>query len=262
MENYIIYTLSDPFTYLVKYIGITSRSLQIRLQDHWSDVHGKTYKNNWIKLLKKQKIKPLIEELDTAQSLSDAHLLEMYWIGQFKIWGFVLTNSTLGGEGGLGYKHTEGSKQKIRDFWASRPKKPKKKTMTKEEKYSKLASNLKIPILQYNLDGSFVKRWSSQLDAANYYNTRPSAIGHALRDPTRCAANFLWRKDGIILDRIDPYTRTRNNNLLVIENVQTNEINTYNSNMEAFKIIGRPTDPSLFINRDRIFKKLYKMYTK
>jgi len=263
MNNYVIYTLSDPFTNQVKYVGITCRSLKIRLQDHWADIHHKTYKSNWIKYLKELKTKPIIEEIDTVKSISEAHLMEMYWISQFKSWGFTLTNSTLGGEGGLGYKHTEESIKKMREIQAARPKKPKKIRMTKDEKYSNLSNVLKIPILQYDLDGNFIKKWLSRIDAAKYYNIGSSAIGHALSDYTRCAGNFLWRKDSLFIEmKISPYKKVGNKNSLIVEDTYTNEVNTYSSNAQAFKIIGRPTDPSLFINKDRLYKKRYKLSTK
>ncbi len=98
-----IYTLKDPITHAIKYIGKTKVSLNKRLKGHIDECLLKTkprksYKINWIKNLLKQNLKPIIEELDTIES-EDWEWLEQYWISQFKNWGFKLTNMTDGGEG-------------------------------------------------------------------------------------------------------------------------------------------------------------------
>jgi hypothetical protein len=260
MTKYIIYTLKDPLTNIIKYIGLTNRSLKVRLSDHYSDIHKNNYKSNWIKSLRKKNVKPIIEELDIVYSLKEAHFFERYWISQFKTWGFKLTNATLGGEGGLGYKHSKITIKKMKHFWANKPKKPKIIKMTKDEMYAKVSLALSKPVLQYDLNGNFIKKWDSLKNAANYYNTKSNTIGHALKNPNVCAINYLWRRFDVIIEKIEPYKKIGNKKALTIINIITNEKLNFNSKNEAFKVIGRPANPKLYINTEKIYKKQYKLY--
>ncbi len=92
--NYI-YTLSDPVTNQVRYIGKTNH-LGKRL---WSHLHSKdrSHKTSWIKSLKG--LDPVMEILEEYIDEKESYSAEMYWIGQFKVWGFNLVNLTSGGEG-------------------------------------------------------------------------------------------------------------------------------------------------------------------
>jgi hypothetical protein len=260
MKQYTLYTLKDPFTNQIRYIGLTNRSLKVRLGNHYSDVHKNNYKSNWIKSLKKRKAKPIIEELDIAYSLEEAHFFERYWISQFKTWGFKLTNSTLGGEGGLGYKHSEVNIEKMKHFWANKPKKVKPIKLTKDQMYTQLSLALSKPVLQYDLDGNFIKKWNSQKEAAIFYNTKSNTIGHALKNPEVCAVNYLWRRFDTPIKKIKAYTKTGNKNKITVVNVITQEKIIFNSNSEAFKVIGRPSNPSLYIDTEKVYKKQYKLY--
>jgi hypothetical protein len=237
MQKNLIYTLSDPRDNKVKYIGITSKKLTVRLSGHCAETKANTKKVNWIKSLKNIELKPIITEIDCVSTYEEALFFEQYWISQFRSWGFALLNLTDGGEGAKGWVPSEDYRKK------------------RSIAYSK-------PLSQYDLNGNFIKHWPSQLEAARYYNVESSAIGHALKDSTRCAANFLWRRNTSGTTKIDPYIRKRNNKELIIEDMQENLIAVYNSNMDAFKIIGRPTNASLYINKGKIFRKRYKMYTR
>lgn len=94
-----IYTLSDPQTNEVRYVG-KADNLNIRLFEHIRKCkHGGTHKNNWIKSLLNKGYKPVIEILDIV-SINDWGFWETYWINIIKSWGFNLTNIATGGRGG------------------------------------------------------------------------------------------------------------------------------------------------------------------
>jgi hypothetical protein len=96
MDTIKIYTLSDPITNEVRYIGQTKNSLEDRLRGHLKG-KGKTYRVHWINSLKKKGLVPnieLIEEVDKSVGSQT----EIYWILMFRFWGFNLTNLTDGGE--------------------------------------------------------------------------------------------------------------------------------------------------------------------
>lgn len=111
-EKTFIYSLSSS-TGEIRYIGKTSY-LKQRLYKHIKDCSIKrSHKDSWIKSLLYKNEKPIIEVIDIVP-LNEWEFWEQYWISQFKAWGFKLTNSTIGGEGGSGYKHTDEAKEKMR----------------------------------------------------------------------------------------------------------------------------------------------------
>lgn len=117
-QKYYIYTLSDPTTGEVKYVGKT-KDTKDRIRRHMSNDHLRdawTSKNKWLLWLKNQGLKPDIEILDEGDA-DNINSLEIYWISQLKQWGYKLKNETEGGDGGrnwLGKKHKESSKLKCK----------------------------------------------------------------------------------------------------------------------------------------------------
>lgn len=125
MKKGYVYSLICPLISEIRYIGITKNKLEYRLNKHIREIDkSNTHKNNWLKiirskgLLDKLKIE-LIEECD----LHELPKREIYWIDFYKKHNLKLTNSTIGGEGIIGYKHTIEAKKKI----SERSKKPRKK---------------------------------------------------------------------------------------------------------------------------------------
>ena len=48
-------------------------------------------------------------------------------------------------------------------------------------------------ILQFTLDGKFIKEWKSLKDAGKYYNIFPAGIGNCLRNVSKSAAGYIWK---------------------------------------------------------------------
>lgn len=111
MKTYI-YTLSHPTTKKICYIGKTINPKK-RFRQHIDS--GKNIKNNlvskWIKSLLNKDLKPSMEIIDEIEG--DWEWLEIYWISQFKTWGFKLKNMTEGGEGSTGYSCNKKTRKKI-----------------------------------------------------------------------------------------------------------------------------------------------------
>jgi group I intron endonuclease len=112
MNEIKIYTLSHPITNEIRYVGKTSSPLEERLRKHLLK-HDNTYRDNWITSLVKNNLRPKIELLDECD-YNDWRWTEKYWILQFKIWGFKLTNICEGGLGSNGMKHKPESIEKMR----------------------------------------------------------------------------------------------------------------------------------------------------
>lgn len=160
-----IYLLSDPITNQIRYVGKTTNP-HSRYYEHTRPGnvnHIITHKNCWIKSLRAKGLKPILEVIDIV-SEAEWQFWEEYWICQIKAWGFDLTNMTLGGEGALGvskknsFKHTEEAKAKI----AAKNKAIKKTP----EWIARVAEGSKKSILQYSLNGEFIKEWDSASNAA------------------------------------------------------------------------------------------------
>lgn len=111
MKKVTIYSLSDPITKEIKYIGKTTKKLSCRLNEHLLEPSN-NLKKIWIQELLSNNLLPVIEEIESCSiDLSDK--LEQYWIFQFKSWNFKLLNLTNGGKGSLGYKMPKEVKDKI-----------------------------------------------------------------------------------------------------------------------------------------------------
>jgi group I intron endonuclease len=173
-----IYTLNDPITNKVMYIGKT-KNIQKRLIRHiYSETHSN--KDKWIRELKSKKTFPIIEYLDECKS-EDINDLEIYWISQFKYWGFDLLNMTDGGDGGDG------------KYWMGR------KHTKKSVAIMKICSPLRKGIIQYNINGDELGRFRSTRDASVSTGCHRSGISRCCRGISKTCGGFIFRynKDDI-----------------------------------------------------------------
>lgn len=211
----IIYSLSDPNTLEVRYVGVTKKNPKLRLTEHIyeSRIGTKTHKCNWIRKLLKKDSLPILEMVDYVP-LEEWDFWEQHWISQFKQWGFSLTNGTLGGGGRLGnagWKHTAKTKERIRKGNSGVNNYNYGKTLTDEwkkkisdsvrgekngfygKKHSeKTLSKRRIRILQYTEFGDFIKEWKSIADAISETGIRD--ICWACSGKHHTAGGFQWKK--------------------------------------------------------------------
>ena len=100
-----IYTLSDPNTGLVRYVG-KSDDVKVRFQSHVREAIAcsETHKSKWIRKLHKDGKLPVLSIIDTINK-NDWKQAEIYYIDWYRTNGFNLTNTADGGEGfNSGYK--------------------------------------------------------------------------------------------------------------------------------------------------------------
>lgn len=145
--NYI-YTLKDPETNQIKYVGKTN-NLSKRFNRHISEynlINENTLKSKWISALKTKGLLPIIEILDECNDdiVDD---IEIYWISQMKSWGFRLTNMTDGGDGFKGNNNS----QKRSDY---------------SKFLIKINNKTRKDILQFDLNNNFIEYHLSSHDAA------------------------------------------------------------------------------------------------
>jgi hypothetical protein len=126
MKTYI-YTLYCPITNQPRYIYKALPFLRDKIKNI-GIVSTADDKQNWIKLLLRQNLKPIIEVLDKVNK-NEWQFWEQYYIELYKSWNFNLTNTTIGGMGGSikGIKRTEQTKKLLSE----------KLKGNKNDKYSK-----------------------------------------------------------------------------------------------------------------------------
>lgn len=95
-----IYTLTDPRTNMVRYVG-KAYVLGKRLKSHLED-KSETHKTHWIRSLRKIGLKPIIESIETFTDEFDNawQEAERFWIETLRFYGCKLTNLCSGGLSG------------------------------------------------------------------------------------------------------------------------------------------------------------------
>ena len=96
--EYKIYTLEDPITAEIVYIGLTKRTLKMRLRHHNADYkRHDTKRSKWIKTIRENGALPVIKALDViiTEDKKEALELESFYIQLFISWGFDLLNEKL-----------------------------------------------------------------------------------------------------------------------------------------------------------------------
>jgi len=118
---------------------------------------------------------------------------ERYWIGQFKQWGFILTNKNNGGGGTT--HHTFESKSKTSQSLKGR--KVGKEWAQKISK-SNLLINTSGPIYQYDKQNNFIQTWQAACLAEDHYNPgdrrRRDNIRACIRGKQKTAYGFVWKE--------------------------------------------------------------------
>lgn len=159
METTYIYTLTDPETNMIRYVG-KANNIKQRYSAHLNRARKhQIHKKNWIASLREKKLKPIIEIVDIVP-IKDWIFWETYWISQFKTWGFNLINYTNGGEG-----CTFGNQTSFKRGQCS------------------------IPVLQIDIKGNIVKEFESQQMADKIFGKQ---IFRAIDKERKSVGGFLW----------------------------------------------------------------------
>lgn len=187
-----IYALEYPVNN-IRYVGKTV-NLDKRYNSHlnsWKRTKV-THKNNWIKSLLAKGEKPLMTVIDSVNE-GDANFWECYYIALIKSWGFKLTNGTHGGDG-LDTSREDVKRQisaSLRKYFEKHPVWNKGKKLTPEECSVYRGIKGKV-VIQFTLDGKFVRKWRSARlikDTVGYDNT---AIGKCCDGRSRYSHGYLW----------------------------------------------------------------------
>jgi hypothetical protein len=172
---------------------------------------------------------------------------EMYWISYYRE-KYDLTNILDGGGhsatyGRLGKPWSE--EQRINNK-KSRLGLPVKHTKEGNEKRAegvrRYCDKNKKPVLQYDLEGNFIREWPSAVDAGKSLNTSYSPISRSCKKTTLTCCGYMWRYkgDGEIITKIDKHVETENSsNVEVIQlTKEGKELKEYKSIIEASRQTG------------------------
>jgi group I intron endonuclease len=218
MKQITIYTLSDPITNEIRYVGKTKNSLTTRMYQHIRDslYNGtNSYKKAWIKGLILKGMLPIIEELEIVLNHNCWKQSEQYWIAQLKSWGFNLTNMTDGGDGNQNQIMSLESRIKTSDSLKGRlVSKETRNKISKAHLGKKLSEKTKEKIKLCNLgkkqseetkakrykavylvnsNGEIVKEYPSLQHAANAHNCGRGQIANVCRGKTKSACGLIWK---------------------------------------------------------------------
>lgn len=229
MENYVyIYTLTDPITNQVRYVGKT-KNLKQRRHNHLNKCLDKnTHKRNWINSLRKIEKRPIMEVIEEVLE-SEWHFWEKYWIAQFRHWGFNLVNYGCGGEGlthgnqtsfkkgHIPWNHDTGHKKCCticKEIFYSRPsdigkycsrkcftvfqKSEPNKTQFKKgfipwNKNKSGYRNKSKQVLQFDLENNFIQEYSGCKEASLAMGCIPENIRACCVGKSKTAMKFIWK---------------------------------------------------------------------
>lgn len=162
MDIVFIYSLEDPETHEIRYIGKTN-NLAKRYKDHLNKARDKgTHKRNWINSLRLRGLKPIIKELDIVP-VANWQFWEHWWYELLVSWGYNLTNSTSGGDG---------------------------LTFGNQTSFQKGQGAKKV--VAYNKDGSIYQEYNSITEACTTLNIDTGHLSKVLTGKQKTAKGFAW----------------------------------------------------------------------
>jgi group I intron endonuclease len=203
--KYKIYKLIDPITNEIRYVGRTIQTLENRLKKHLK-AEDKSHRVNWIKSLSAKDLQPKIELICETTTFEDCCELESFYINKYKNEGMRLVNMTDGGDGSIGFKHTEETILKLKEIAKQRAKnnqyintlkeyglKQWENKTENEKLLNKLNQKGRRNIKQFTLDGIFVKEFISLREIERELGYFRANITPCLKGEFKQAYNFIWK---------------------------------------------------------------------
>lgn len=154
--KYNIYSLRDPLTFKIRYVGRTKGSIYKRLAQHLSEAYERERlfkeKGQWIIMLMQQNKMPIVELLEVTESANR----ESYWIQALDAdLNVVLTNDS------------------------------------RMSSFRRLIKSK--PVYQYTLKGQFIQRWPSAIEVERSLNIEATNVSACAHGSRKKAGEFLWK---------------------------------------------------------------------
>ncbi len=186
-----VYTLADPVDNIVRYVGYTASTLKHRLGQHLCD-RNVCHRTCWIQSVLTSKRVPIIQLLETVDSLELAIEAECFYMAYLRYVGFDLVNIAPGGSGSpmLGRKHSSEAKQKISAARLGRRLSTAHRQHIADSSVSSRAVN------QYTRDGQYLATFDSITLAERHLSFKSpgkSNISRVCSSERRTAGGFVWK---------------------------------------------------------------------
>jgi group I intron endonuclease len=216
-----IYALLDPRNNEVRYVGKTIQKVNYRYARHILDSSKlRTHKDYWIQSLLRENLKPVFIILEEVEGDRWAER-EIHWIRFYRSLSNKLTNHSDGGEGAgtnqsaelrerkrqamLGRIVSDETRKKLSE--KSKGRKASLETLEKmrnanlgkkvssetKSKMRSAAEKNRKPILQYSLDGDFIREWESIKEYGRTTGRSTKAISPCCRGLRKTANGYIWR---------------------------------------------------------------------
>jgi group I intron endonuclease len=203
MEKGYIYKIISPTNRI--YIGKTF-NLEKRVRSYkglWCKKQRVLYKSLVKYGWDKHSFEILFEDFCSEEYLSELETKYIIEYNSFRRYNYKFgMNLTLGGEGSCGLKHTDKTKKMISETKKKAKRTEKEilasekrrgtKVYKSEEWIKNNAESIKKPILQYDLDGNFIKEWKSAKDIELELGFSRKNISCNVRYKSNSAFNFIW----------------------------------------------------------------------
>lgn len=204
-----IYTLTDPNTLQVRYVGKTINPEE-RFKRHRLDKKGCNLRINWIKSLRAMDLFPIFEVVDVVDN-AQWEFWEQHWITLFKSWNFNLVNANAKGSGAINFKHSNETKEKIRATSLNRRHSNETKEMISKNRMGMKFSAQHIEnlskshlcqtnekfrkkVAQINKStGNIIKIYDSIIDAERVTGVFNSSITKCCKNTRESAGGFTWK---------------------------------------------------------------------
>jgi group I intron endonuclease len=222
--KYTIYSLIDPETNEIRYIGLTFNDLKQRLKSHCSE-KSNSHKSNWIQSLKQKGLKPIIESIeDNILSYDEVCKREIFYIDKYKSEGHRLTNMSSGGN--KNKKMSEETRKRMSESAKKRKfklvlsdttkriisEKTKKRFEQESERQKLRISNKKYEdskteeqklkdilvqdsksVIQYDKNMNLISEFASIREAERKTNIDRSNITKCCKNKVKSAGGYIWR---------------------------------------------------------------------
>lgn len=167
---------NEPF-----YIGISN------VNDEYKRAYKKTCRNkHWTNIIKTTNydVEILIDDLTIEKAKEkEKEFISLY--GRADLGTGCLVNLTDGGDGVLNMNENSELRNKLSKAAIG-------KKMTNEAK-KKMGDNQKLPVLQFDLNGNFIKEWDGLIDATKSLGKYSTNIMRCCRGKFKQAYGFIWK---------------------------------------------------------------------
>jgi hypothetical protein len=135
------------------------------------------------------------------------------------------------------YRITSREYERIKIEFATRRKQVK---VTQHHK-NKIATSNSLPVYQYDLQGNFLQKWESAMDAQRHFSQKnhwrdlPDNIGAAARGSQKTSHGYIWSYEPIIVN-LEEYKKFQNlKKEIICLDYEGNIIKEYESKTQALK---------------------------